>query len=102
MAQKSRLIQRVSSHLIKEAFTMKKVGTICLVIGMVGFLAYTFKMSVIGYFESETEILNVLGVVLVIFIIVSFVLRWLGSRQENEQEKAKAEKALQEKYQKKS
>ena len=78
---------------------MKKIGNICLVISFVGFAAYLFKIDVIGYYSNEEALLNVLGVVLVICVFVSFLLRWQGSRQENASQKENAERALKEKYQ---
>jgi hypothetical protein len=61
---------------------MKKAGIACLVLGIVGFLAYTFKTMVIGYFASEQTLLNILGVALIALIAAGILLMRAGAAQD--------------------
>jgi hypothetical protein len=59
-----------------------------------GFLAYSFKMMVIGYYPYEEGTLTAIGIALVGLVILGVILKKVAANQDRQ----RAEKVLRDKY----
>jgi glucose uptake protein GlcU len=73
---------------------MKKAGISCIVVAVMGFIIYSFKMSVIGYYGDEKTLLSVIGFMLVALVIIGVILNRMGAAQD----KREAEEKLRKKW----